>query len=388
MIPRTITPWILRWAAQYPIVTVTGPRQSGKTSLVKNLFPKHDYLSLEDIDHRSFASEDPRGFLSQFKKGVVLDEIQNSPDLTSYIQTQVDENPVPGRFILTGSQQFELMQNVSQSLAGRTAIAKLLPFSLEELYPHSSQIPPLEEVLYQGLYPRIHDQKLSPTEALSFYISTYLERDIRKLIRVIDYSLFERFLKILSGRTGQILNLSSLGNEVGVSHNTIRHWISILETSFIIKLIQPWSTNQNKRLTKSPKIYFLDTGLVACLWGIQNSSQLITHPLRGALFETLMMSEAYKFFIHRGRNESLYFFRNNQGLEADLLLESENKMKLIEFKSSQTIHSDSLKNLSEVENQIKRPIQKILIHGAKDDSYLRQDVHLFSWMNISQALLL
>jgi len=267
MIKRHIEPKLVQWAGQYPVVTVTGPRQSGKTTLCRALFKDKPYVSLEDIDSREFARTDPRGFLAEIPDGAVLDEIQHAPDLVSYIQTAVDENRSPGRFILTGSRQFEMMEKVSQSLAGRTAVARLLPFSFGELYESTENLT-INQMLYAGFYPRIHDQKLNPTEALSFYVSTYLERDVRQIISVTDLGRFETFLRLCAGRTGQLLNMQSIGNECGVTHNTIKSWLSVLQASGIIKLLRPWHANISKRLIKSPKLYFVDTGLACFLLGI------------------------------------------------------------------------------------------------------------------------
>lgn len=280
MIPRTISPKILQYAKQYPVVTITGPRQSGKTTLCQMIFPDIPYVSLESIEERSFATSDPKGFLDRFPDGAVLDEIQRTPELLSYIQVRVDESQKTGQFIITESQNFELLNTVSQSLAGRTAIARLLPFSFEEILSHQS-IESIDQLLYTGFYPRIYDKQLNPTEALSFYFNTYIERDLRLLINVKDLSRFETFLKLCATRCGQLVNLSSLGNDCGVNHNTIKSWLSILEASYIIKLLPSYFNNLGKRLIKSPKLYFIDTGLAAFLLGIQNIDHLRTHPLRG-----------------------------------------------------------------------------------------------------------
>ena len=294
MISREISNKVLDYANQYPIVTITGPRQSGKTTLCKMIFPDMPYASLESIEERSFAQNDPKGFLSRFPQGAVLDEIQRAPDLFSYLQVLVDESGQTGQFIISGSQNFDLLETVSQSLAGRTAIVNLLPFSLEEIGRIAGSQFPINTLLYQGSYPRIYDRRLNPTEALSFYYSTYVERDLRQLINVTDLARFDMFIRLCATRCGQVLNLSSLGNDCGASHNTIKSWLSILEASYIVKLLQPFYNNLGKRLIKAPKLYFIDTGLAAFLLGIQKEEHIDAHPLRGALFENLVVSELLK----------------------------------------------------------------------------------------------
>ena len=387
VIKRDLASKILEWAGQYPVVTVTGPRQSGKTTLVKALFPGHAYVSLEDPDQRAFAREDPRGFLQRVREGVILDEIQNVPELASYLQAEVDTRSDAGRFILTGSRQFELMESVSQSLAGRTAIARLLPFSLAELYgpDATGKAPGLDEVLHTGFYPRIHDRGLRAAEAMSFYISTYLERDVRQLLQVADLRTFERFLRLAAGRTGQLVNATALGSEVGVSHNTIRQWLSILESSHIIRLLPPWSGNLGKRLVKTPKLYFLDTGLAAALWGVSEASQLAAHPLRGALFETFVVGEALKARFHGGKSDNLLFFRDHSGHEVDLLLEYGDGVDLFEIKSSRTIHDDFFKGLDAFESRLRPARKRFLIQGGDDLPHDRHGTRVLPWTRVGEA---
>ena len=283
MVERTIEPILLDLSRRYPVVTITGPRQSGKTTLCRKAFPKLKYANLEAPDVRRFATEDPRGFLAAYSGGAILDEIQRVPELPSYIQEIIDAEKEPGRFILTGSQQFEVMNTISQSLAGRTALLKLLPFSLSEL--KQTQFPGnIDRLLLTGFYPRIHDQGLNPTQALGDYLETYVERDLRQLAAVKDLSLFERFLKLCAGRVGQLLNLQSLGNDAGVSHSTARAWLTLLEASYIVLLLQPWHANLSKRLIKSPKLYFHDVGLAAFLLGLENETQVGRDPLQGQPF--------------------------------------------------------------------------------------------------------
>jgi uncharacterized protein len=342
---RKIKRKLLELYKQYPVITITGPRQSGKTTLCKEVFPDKPYVSLENLDIRRMAKEDPNGFLAQFPKGAVLDEIQRVPELLSFIQTIIDEKDKEGLFILTGSNQFELLDSINQSLAGRTALLKLLPFSYKELYLNRKQLE-LNEILYTGFYPRIYKKNLNPTEALSFYVTTYIERDVRNLVNVKDISKFEVFLKLCAGRTGQILNLSNLANDCGINHNTAKSWLSVLEASYIIFLLRPHYKNFNKRLVKSPKLYFVDVGLASFLLGIEKSGDLQYHPLKGALFETFIVSEILKTRLNKVKTNNLYYFRDNVGNEVDLLLDFGTKIIPIEIKSGQTVSDDYFKNLN------------------------------------------
>ncbi len=374
MIKRRLESKLRQWASQYPVVTVTGPRQSGKTTLCRSLFSEKPYLSLEDLDNRDFARTDPRGFLREIPDGAVLDEIQHAPDLVSYIQTRVDDVQQPGMFILTGSRQFEMMESVSQSLAGRTAVARLLPFSYGELYSHENP-PTVNAMLYAGFYPRIHDQHLNPTEALSFYLATYLERDVRQILAVNDLDRFTIFIRLCAGRTGQLLNMQALGNECGITHNTARSWISVLQASGIVKLLRPWHVNFGKRLVKTPKLYFLDTGLACFLLGIQKQEHLVGHPLRGALFETFAVSEAYKQHDHSGLAERLWFYRDSHGNEVDLLAGSETELSAWEIKSAMTVSSDFFKGLKILsQNTEALQSQAILYCGEKKMTRLGIDI--------------
>lgn len=381
MINRTISTKIKRFAEQYPVVTITGPRQSGKTTLCKALFPEYTYSNLESLEERDFATKDPKGYLARFTQGAVIDEIQNAPNLLSYIQVNVDEKPQPGRYILTGSQNFALSNSISQSLAGRTAIARLLPFSLAEI----NRINPpesLDQLLYTGAYPRIHDQNLDPTEALSFYLNTYIERDLRTLINIKDLSRFTTFLKLCAGRSGQLLNFSSLGNDCGVSHNTISHWISMLEASFIVKLLQPYHNNLRKRVIKSPKLYFLDVGLATFLLGIQNAQQISTHPLRGQLFETLVVTELLKYRFNLGQTDNLYFFRDSKGNEVDIIMEYGTQLLPIEVKSGTTIASDFFKGLKYFRKLVEDRVESAwLIYGGQEKR-LQENTAIYGWKSL------
>jgi len=346
MIERNITPLLQRLASQYPVITLTGPRQSGKTTLAKSLFADKPYVTLEDPDMRRFASEDPRGFLAAYRQGAILDEIQRVPELSSYLQGIVDADPEPGRFILTGSHQFELMTQVSQSLAGRTAVLRLLPFTLAEVQRiKTDNAPDLAQTLLTGFYPRIHDKGLNPSQALADYFATYVERDLRQLAAVHDLQRFERFVRLCAGRTGQLLNLNSLGNDAGVSHVTARAWMDLLQASYIVHLLPPWFTNTGKRLIKAPKLYFYDVGLACWLLGLRSGEQVARDPLWGSLFENFVIMEAMKDRLNAGESAEMYFYRDSEGNEVDLLLPTAGKMHAIEIKAGATVNPDYFKGL-------------------------------------------
>jgi predicted AAA+ superfamily ATPase len=333
------------------VVTVLGPRQSGKTTLCRLVFADKPYVNLEQPDVGEFAKQDPKAFLSQYPAGAVLDEIQNVPSLLSWLQVLTDADPRPGRFVLTGSHQLQLSAQLSQSLAGRTAVIELLPLSLSELLAHSADTPAELDVnlwLLRGGYPRIHAQQMPPEVMLSDYFATYVERDVRQLINLRHLREFGQCVRLLAGRTGQLLNQSSLGNEVGVSSNTITQWLSILEASFLVFTLAPWSANIGKRLVKSPKVYFYDVGLACWLLGIKTVEQLQHHPLRGALFENLVVLEVMKALRNQGLRDPLYFFRDSNGLEIDLMLEHADGLALVEIKAAQTITAPLFKSLRSV----------------------------------------
>lgn len=380
MIERNISKKVLYYAKKYPVVTITGPRQSGKTTLCKMLFPHKSYVSLESIEEREFAKNDPKGFLSNYPNGAVIDEIQRVPDLLSYIQVAVDANRQNGNFIITGSQNFEIMNTVSQSLAGRTAIVRLLPLTIDEVFKFRKNIE-LDEFIYTGSYPGIYNEHLNPTEAISFYVTTYIERDLRQLLNVKDLSRFNTFLKLCAGRTGQILNFSSLANDCGINHNTAKSWLSILEASYIVKLLKPYYRNFNKRLIKAPKLYFMDTGLASFLLGIQNRDHLSVHPLRGALFETFVYSEILKIRFNRGETDNLYYFRDSKGNEVDILLDFGDKIDQIEVKSAKTIVKDFFKGLSFFKKLNSDVRNSYIIYGG-DASRRQQDTEIVSWKDM------
>lgn len=369
--PRTLMPNLQRLAQQYPVVTLTGPRQSGKTTLCQQAFQNHAYVSLEDLSARQYAKEDPNGFLARFNDGVILDEIQRTPELPSYIQEIVDKNQKPGQFILTGSQQFEVTHTINQSLAGRTAVLRLLPFSYSELY--SKQDISINRILYRGFYPRIFQHNLNPTEALSFYVNTYVERDIRNLIYIKHLSVFERFLKICASQIGRLTNYSRLANDCGVTQNTIKEWLSVLEASYIIFQLQPHFENFRKRLTKSSKIYFYDVGLAAYLLGISSEEHIESHPLRGELFENFIITEFLKNQYNNVKPNNLYFYRDNVGHEVDLILDKGVEINSIEIKLSKTFSPNFTAGLDFYHALSKeKNTQRMVIYGGHESFQFKQ----------------
>ncbi len=340
LIPRAVAPVLPRLAQGFPIVAVTGPRQSGKTTLVRTVFPDKPYVSLEDLDERAFAREDPRGFLARYPDGAVLDEVQQCPPLFSFLQTRVDENRRTGLFVLTGSQQFNLVSGVTQSLAGRVALVPLLPFSLGELAAAGQAPPSPEQLLFCGLYPPLWDRSLDAAIWYGNYVRTYLERDVRQMINVRDLSTFQRFLRLCAARTGQLLNLTGLATDCGISQNTARAWLSVLEASYVLHLLPPHHANFNKRLVKTPKLYFLDPGLASWLLGIQRPEQLAGHPQRGPLFETWVLSELLKARYNRALDANVTFWRDHAGQEVDLLIDLGDRLMPVEVKSGQTVVPD------------------------------------------------
>jgi uncharacterized protein len=358
---RTMESVLRDRARHFPVVTLTGPRQSGKTTLVRRAFPDLAYANLEDPGQRAYALNDPREFLSQFPAGLIIDEAQRAPDLFSYIQVLVDGDDAPGRFILTGSHNFLLMRSIRQTLAGRAAILYLLPLSLAELsrrapldlqqlgrvLPEPTALPSFDlmETMYRGGYPRLHDKAIPAQEWLADYFRTYVERDVQDVLRIGDLEVFGRFLGLCAGRCGQLVNLTSLANDCGVSHPTVRSWLSVLEASFLVKLLRPHHRNFNKRLIKSPKLYFLDTGLLCYLLRIRAPEDLRTHAQRGPVFENLVLSELMKNYLNRGLDPDLYFWRDSSGQEVDFLIERGEGLVPIEAKSSTTLSEDALDRL-------------------------------------------
>jgi predicted AAA+ superfamily ATPase len=343
MIRRYAEDTLRNLARQFKAVAVIGPRQSGKTTLSRNIFPDKQYVNLENPDTRIFAMEDPRGFLSQFPDGAVLDEIQRAPELFSYLQQILDENPGPGQFILTGSNNFLLQENISQSLAGRIAYLVLLPFSAFE--PDENITPEIPELLIKGLYPPLYDQPVDHSQWYANYIRTYIERDVRQIKNISNLYTFERFVRLCAGRSGQMLNISNLAIETGIDNKTIASWIGILESSFILFRLYPHSRNFNKRVVKMPKIYFYDTGLACALLGIRDVNTFSLHPYAGCIFENFVVSELIKFRFNKALPSNLYFWRDNVGHEIDILVENGDRLFPVEIKSGKTITPEYFKNL-------------------------------------------
>lgn len=344
MIKRDMTKEALRAAAEYPVVTILGPRQSGKTTLAQMTFPKKPYFSLEDLDVRAAAAADPRGFLSQMKDGGVLDEVQRLPELLSYIQGIADRSGGRGRFILTGSHQPQLHEAISQSLAGRTAVLTLWPFSLSELRRYPAPRTAFD-LIVNGFYPRIHEERLEPRRFFNSYLQTYIERDVRSLTQLRELPPFQKFLTLLAGRVGQIFNFASLSNDVGVSGTTIKNWLGVLKATYIVFELPPFFENIRKRVVKSPKIYFTDVGLAAFLLGIHTPEQASRDPLRGGLYENLVITDIVKSALNRGIRPEIYFFRDSHGNEVDLLIREQGVITPVEIKSAATYSVDFVKGL-------------------------------------------
>jgi predicted AAA+ superfamily ATPase len=383
-VPRTIRETLVTRAAEYPVVTLTGPRQSGKTTLCRMVFPELPYANLEDPETREFALSDPKGFLSRFPEGAVIDEIQRVGKLTSSIQVLVDNPRFEGTFVLTGSRNLTVRSTVDQSLAGRTALITLLPFSYEELgrrWPGISA----DEALYTGFYPRIHDRGLNPTQSLADYVSTYVERDLRQLSLIRDLTVFQRFLGLCAGRIGQLLNHESLANDTGVSHATVREWLSLLETSYIAFRLPPFFRNISKRLIKSPKLYFYDVGLAAYLIGIDSPKQLDTHPLRGMLFENMIVAEVLKFLLNRGRRAGLHFYRDSSGNEVDIVIPWGAQLIPVEAKSAKTIHTEFFRGFRRFAAILEEAADGMLVYGG-NDVRVQHGVSITSVAGLSETL--
>lgn len=359
MYQRKLAPYLKKYLKQYPIVTLTGPRQAGKTTLVESHLKDYTYVSLEDPDTREYALQDPRGFLDSLGERAIIDEAQQGPELFSYLQGRVDKNSTPGQFVLTGSQQFLLNEKISQTLAGRAARLRLFPLSTAELWElpsqefwhtgaltkFSSPEKALYTLLFQGLYPRVHQHDLDPRQFYRDYVNTYVTRDLQQLLKVGDLHVFQNFLRLLAGRVGQPVNLTSLGNDLGISHPTINRWLSVLEASYIIYRHYPHFKNFNKRLTKTPKVYFLDSGLLCYLLRIQKAEELPFHPFIGGIFESFVISEIYKSFYQRDQEPPLYFWQNQSKKEVDCLIDRGLELLPIEIKASQTIKSHFFSHL-------------------------------------------
>ena len=365
MIGREISSVLIERFKQYPFVLVTGPRQSGKTTLCRAVFDYLDYVNLEYPPDRDFAISDPVGFLNRFPNGAILDEIQRVPDLLSYLQVLGDEKRANSLFVLTGSEQFELSRTISQSLAGRIALLRLLPLSISELKQVKQELC-IDEILVEGFYPRIHDQNLNPSVAYNDYFATYIERDVRSLEGISELRKFETFVRVCASFIGQLVNNNSIANAVGITHPTVNRWFSVLERSYIAFELRPCSANVKKRLVKSPKIYFYDVGLACCLLGISTVEQLEVHPLRGALFENAAIVEIMKHDLNQGYRPNLSFFRDSNGRECDLVYGVPPHQVLIEIKSSQTLHSQFFEQLEKLKMVIPDVSSSNVVYGGNE----------------------
>lgn len=394
VVARNLEPVVRRAAESMPAVVVVGPRQSGKSTMCRRMFASHRYVNLEAPDDRAFAMEDPRGFLSRLtgdakSSGVILDEIQRAPSLLSYLQPLIDEDPRSGRWVLTGSQHLLVMQSVSQSLAGRATIHRLLPLTWDEVQRFGTPPASLDEAMFAGGYPRIHDQRLDPSQWLGGYVDTYVERDVRTLSNVGDLTTFQRFLGICAGRTSQLLNASSLASDVGVSQPTAKAWVSILETGFIVQTIAPWFANIGKRLIKSPKLHLVDTGLACWLLGIRSAEQIASHPLRGMLFETWAAMEIVKHRANRGERAGVHHYRDAQRHEADVVVENGPDLAIVEAKASATITREMTARLEAVVRIVgasaaHRP-RPVLVYGG-DESRLQSGVDIVAWRDLHSRM--
>lgn len=381
MIDRDLASVLRKAARQFPAVTLTGPRQSGKSTLCRALFPRLPYVSLEAPDIRAFARDDPRAFLAAYPKGAILDEVQRVPELPSYLQPLIDAHPVAGRWVLTGSQNFALIESVSQSLAGRTAILHLLPLCRGEVLRFARHPRTLDETLLAGGYPRIFDQRLKPADWLASYISTYIERDVRSVSNIGDLSTFQRFVELCAGRTAQLLNYAGLAADCGISQPTAKAWISVLEASFIAFRLPSFHSNHRKRLVKMPKLHFYDTGLACWLLGIRTPEQLRSHPLRGPIFESWVVTEILKHRTNRSERAGLFFYRDRDAAEADLLIEHAGRITVVEAKSSQTASSSLFDGVSRVRGHLERSghrVEVIVAYGG-EDSQARTGARLVPW---------
>jgi predicted AAA+ superfamily ATPase len=367
MIKRTAEAKLIKLAKTFRSVAVVGPRQSGKTTLCRAVFPQKPYVSLENPDTLEFAVTDPRGFLSQYKKGAILDEIQRAPHLFSYLQQVLDETKKKGLFILTGSNNFLLQKNITQTLSGRIAYLQLLPLSLQELKESKKIKPDYNWHILSGGYPEVIAKKINPSDWYASYISTYVERDVRQLKNVSNLSLFTKLLRLCAGRAGQILNLTSLANDCGIDQKTVAAWLSVLQSSYIIYLLKPYHSNFNKRVIKTPKLYFYDTGVACSLLGIGNAKQIAHHAAKGPLFENLIVSELLKERFNVGASDNLYYWRDKTGNEVDVLIDAAGKLTAVELKAGETISSDFFKGLNYFSSLHKKRIQQLLIYGGKQE---------------------
>lgn len=386
MIERDLTVRLRKAARQFPAVTLTGPRQSGKSTLCQHVFAKLPYANLEAPDIRAFAINDPRAFLAQYPKGAIIDEVQRVPELPSYLQGIIDAHPKPGRWILTESRNLTLLESVSQSLAGRSAVLHLLPLARDEVLRFRRYPKTLDRSMVAGGYPRIFDRQLNPSDWLRSYVATYIERDVRTITNIGDLITFQRFIELCAGRTAQLLNYSSLASDCGVSQPTVKAWLSVLETSFIAFRLPAFHSNLRKRLVKMPKIHFYDTGLVCWLLGIRSHDQLRSHPLRGAIFESWVVSEIVKHRMNNGETGGVSFYRDRDGVEADLIIERSGGLMIVEAKAAQTATAGLFDGINRVAHHLSdhgSPCHGMLVYGG-DEVQRRTNVKLMSWSHIHE----
>lgn len=388
MIPRDITKELIVSAKMFPAIAVLGPRQSGKTTLVQNVFPKHNYVSLEDLDTRLLAKEDPRKFLKDKTNefGIILDEIQHAPELLSYIQTIIDAQKKKGYFIITGSQNILVNQAVTQTLAGRIAILTLFPLSINELENAKLLPGSIEDSIFKGSYPMIYSENMSAIKLYSNYIRSYIERDVRELKNIFDLSLFQKFLQLCAGRVGQVLNYSSLANDCGIDQKTAQSWISLLEATYVIFLLQPYYKNISRRLSKTPKLYFVDTGIACNLLGIKSSEEVSLHFAKGGLVESFIVSDFYKQFYNLDQRPSLYFWRDYEGNEVDCVVEKALALFPIEIKAGQTINKDYFKQFTYWQEVINGPIENNFVVYGGDKNASWSNAKVISWKNSGQLI--
>ena len=383
VIRRSIEKHLRQIARHQPVVTLTGPRQSGKTTLAKVVFRGKSYVSLESLDTREFASSDPRRFLAEYAQGAIIDEVQRAPDLLSYLQEEVDSDPSPGRFILTGSQNLQMIRKVSQSLAGRTALVTLLPCERREVERFPVVPDDLFESMLIGGYPAIHDRRVPASKWIADYVVTYLERDVRDLLGVGDLGAFQRFVRLAAGRASQVTNFAALGADAGISHNTASAWLSVLEASYLVYRLPAFFRNVGKRLVKAPKVLFTDSGVLCYLLGISTRDQLVQHPLRGAVFETWVIGEVLKARLAAGLTPNLYYYRDHHGTEVDLVIEDADTVTLVECKSGATVGADFFSGLDKVAaiveaSGVSRKVQRLVIYGG-DASQSRSSGRVVPW---------
>jgi len=364
-IKRELSPRVEEALRKFPVVVVMGPRQSGKTTLCRNLLPGYRYINLEDIANRTFAKTDPKGFLETYQNGIIIDEIQYAPDLFSYLQVYTDERQINGEYLITGSQHFLMSEHIAQSLAGRVALFNLLPFSLSELQQGGKPIDSWEALLLNGSYPRRWTNEIDAFDFYDSYLQTYVERDVRQLKNILNLDLFQKFIRLLAGRVGQLFNQSSLGSELGMDNKTINAWMNLLEASFVAFRLQPYYRNFNKRLVKTPKIYFYDTGLLAYLLGIRTREDLDLHFAKGQLYENFILLEKMKQSLNRRTHDKFYFWRDATGNEVDLLLENGPDLAAVEIKSGRTIQPDFFKNLKHF-TKINPAASSWLVYGGTE----------------------